>query len=150
MNIEKLRTELESDEGNEKCTYTCSQDRVTFGIGHLVLPDDPEYSQPIGTPVSEDRITECFDRDIESVIEDCQRLYSQFDGLPEDCKLIIANMMFNLGLPTLSKFKNMKKHVDEEEWELAASEMENSKWARQLPNRSSRLVDRMRLLAVPF
>ena len=106
MNIEKLRTELESDEGNEKCTYTCSQDRVTFGIGHLVLPDDPEYSQPIGTPVSEDRITECFNKDVGTVIAESKKLYPQFDSLPEEVKLIICNMLFNLGLPTLSKFKD--------------------------------------------
>lgn len=150
MNLQKLREELEADEGIKYVTYKCSADKLTFGVGHMVLESDPEYNQPVGTPVSADRVTECFDRDIESVIEDCQRLYSQFDSLPEDCKLIIANMMFNLGLPTLSKFKNMKKHVDEEDWELAAAEMEDSKWARQLPNRSSRLVERMRLLAVPF
>jgi hypothetical protein len=44
----------------------------------------------------------------------------------------------------------MKKHVDEEEWELAANEMESSRWFRQVPNRAERLVDRMRMLAVPF
>tara|TARA_R110002126_G_scaffold180663_3_gene329453 strand:- start:5477 stop:5917 length:441 start_codon:yes stop_codon:yes gene_type:complete len=144
MNIEKLRTELESDEGNEKCTYTCSQDRVTFGIGHLVLPDDPEYSQPIGTPVSEDRITECFNKDVGTVIAESKKLYPQFDSLPEEVKLIICNMLFNLGLPTLSKFKDMKAAIDAEQWSAAADAMLDSKWARQLPNRSGRLITRMR------
>lgn len=155
MDIQQLRKELEADEGvkmenGQHVTYKCSADKLTFGIGHMVLKSDPEYNQPVGTPVSADRVTECFDRDIESVIEDCNRLYPQFDSLPEDCQLIIANMMFNLGLPTLSKFKNMKKHVDEEDWEMAAAEMENSRWARQLPNRSGRLIERMRILAIPF
>tara|TARA_B100001094_G_C17775148_1_gene597008 strand:- start:29 stop:469 length:441 start_codon:yes stop_codon:yes gene_type:complete len=144
MNIQKLREELEADEGIKYVTYKCSADKLTFGVGHMVLESDPEYNQPVGTAVSADRVTECFNRDIESVIEDCQRLYSQFDSLPEDCKLIIANMMFNLGLPTLSKFKDMKAAIDAEQWSAAADAMLDSKWAKQLPNRSGRLITRMR------
>ena len=144
MNIEQLRTELESDEGCVFSTYTCSEDRVTFGIGHLVLPDDPEYNQPIGSPVSADRVTECFDRDIGTVIAESQRLYPQFDNLPEEVKLIICNMLFNLGFPTLSKFKDMKAAIDDRLWDEAADAMADSRWAKQLPNRSGRLIERMR------
>tara|TARA_R110001592_G_scaffold6852_4_gene37780 strand:- start:7488 stop:7928 length:441 start_codon:yes stop_codon:yes gene_type:complete len=144
MNIEKLRLELELDEGCKYVTYKCSEDRLTFGIGHLVLPDDPEYDQPVGTTVSSDRVTECFDKDVGTVIAESKKLYSQFDSLPEEVKLIICNMLFNLGLPTLSKFKDMKAAIDAEQWPAAADAMLDSKWARQLPNRSGRLITRMR------
>lgn len=150
MNLQKLQEELTADEGCKFVTYKCTEDKLTFGIGHLVLESDPEYNLPVGTVVSPDRVTECFDRDIQSVLADCERLYPDFYSLPEEAQLIIANMMFNLGLPTLSKFKNMKKHVDEEDWEMAANEMENSRWFKQVPNRAERLVDRMRMLSVPF
>jgi len=144
MNIEQLRLELELDEGCKYVTYKCSEDRLTFGIGHLVLPDDPEYDQPVGTTVSSDRVTECFDKDVGTVIAESKKLYPQFDSLPEDVKLIICNMLFNLGLPTLSKFKDMKAAIDAEQWSAAADAMLDSKWARQLPNRSGRLITRMR------
>jgi len=144
MNIEQLRLELELDEGCKYVTYKCSEDRLTFGIGHLVLPDDPEYDQPVGTAVSSDRVTECFDKDVGTVIAESKKLYPQFDSLPEEVKLIICNMLFNLGLPTLSKFKDMKKAIDAEQWSAAADAMLDSKWARQLPNRSGRLIARMR------
>ena len=150
MNLQKLQEELTADEGCKFVTYRCTEDKLTFGIGHLVLESDPEYNLPVGTTVSADRVAECFDKDIQSVLTDCERLYPDFYSLPEEAQLIIANMMFNLGLPTLSKFKKMKKHVDEEDWEMAANEMENSRWFRQVPNRAERLVDRMRMLAIPF
>ena len=35
-------------------------------------------------------------------------------------------MMFNLGRPRLSKFKNMKKALDKGDWMLAAAEGEES------------------------
>ena len=148
MNIEQLRLELELDEGCKYVTYKCSEDRLTFGIGHLVLPDDPEYDQPVGTAVSSDRVTECFDKDVGTVIAESKKLYPQFDSLPEEVKLIICNMLFNLGLPTLSKFKDMKAAIDAEQWSAAADAMLDSKWARQLPNRSGRLVTRMRTVFV--
>lgn len=144
MNIDQLREELEIDEGIKHVTYMCSADRLTFGIGHLVLPDEPEYNQPVGTPVGADRVTECFDRDVGTVIAESQRLYPQFDNLPEEVKLIICNMLFNLGLPTLSKFKDMKAAIDDRLWDQAADAMADSRWARQLPNRSGRLIERMR------
>ena len=144
MNVDQLRKELEIDEGIKHVTYKCSADRLTFGIGHLVLPDEPEYNQPVGTPVSSDRVTECFDRDVGTVIEESKRLYPQFDNLPEEVKLIICNMLFNLGLPTLSKFKDMQAAINDRLWDEAADAMLDSKWARQLPNRSGRLIARMR------
>jgi lysozyme len=59
-------------------------------------------------------------------------------------QLIIANMMFNLGYPRLSKFKGMKAGVDAERWSDAADEMVDSQWYRQVTNRAERLVERMR------
>ena len=74
-------------------------------------------------------------------------LYPDFDDLPEECQLIIANMMFNLGYPRLSKFKGMKAGVDARDWQRAADEMVDSRWHDQVPNRAKRLVKRMRALS---
>ena len=46
--------------------------------------------------------------------------------------------------PRLSKFKGMKRNVDEGNWNGAADEMVDSKWYRQVTNRAERLVNRMR------
>ena len=147
MNIDQLRKELEVDEGVKYEIYNDHLGYPTFGIGHLVIDTDPEYGEEVGTPVSEDRVAEAFDKDVEIVIDDCERLYPDFNELPEECKLIIANMMFNMGRPRLSKFKGMKAGVDSRDWNKAADEMIDSAWYRQVPNRAGRLVKRMRALA---
>ena len=144
MNLQKLQEELTADEGCKFVTYRCTEDKLTFGIGHLVLESDPEYNLPVGTTVSADRVAECFNTDVGTVLEDCERLYPDFDGLPEEVQLIIANMMFNMGYPRLSKFKGMKAGVDARDWQQAADEMVDSKWYRQVTNRAERLVSRMR------
>ena len=147
MNIDQLREELKVDEGVKYEIYLDHLGLATFGIGHLVLNSDPEYGQEVGTPVSEDRVNECFASDVEVVLSECTQLYPDFNGLPEEVQLIIANMMFNMGRPRLSKFKGMKRGVDARDWNAAADEMVDSQWYRQVTNRADRLVQRMRALA---
>ena len=147
MNIEQLREQLEVDEG---CVYEIYNDHLgyaTFGIGHLVTESDPEQGQSLGTPVSSDRVAEAFESDIQSVLRDCNILYSDFHNLPEEAQQVIANMMFNLGRPRLSKFAGMKRGVDSKDWDAAADEMVDSRWYRQVGPRAERLVERVRALA---
>ena len=144
MNVEQLREQLKIDEG---CVYEIYNDHLgypTFGIGHLVRESAPENGSPIGTKVSEDRVANAFDDDIGIVLSDCNKLYPDFEDLPEEAQQIIANMMFNLGRPRLSKFVGMKRGVDEKDWNSAADEMVDSRWYRQVGARAERLVNRMR------
>jgi lysozyme len=144
MNIDKLREELKEDEG---CKYEIYLDHLglpTHGIGHLITEWDEEYEKPVGTPVSEERVNSCFKADIHVTIEDCKVLYSNFNEIPEEVQLILANMMFNMGRTRLSKFKKLKLAVDDEDWMEASIQMEDSRWYKQVPNRAERLCKRMR------
>ena len=144
MNMEKLREELEADEGVKYEIYNDHLGYATFGIGHLILDSDPEQGSSVGTPVSESRVAEAFQSDIVQVVSDCETLYPDFESLPEDAQRIIANMMINMGRPRLSKFKGMKRGVDAQDWNAAADEMIDSNWYKQVTNRADRLVNRMR------
>ena len=115
----------------------------TFGIGHLVTGHDKEHGWSVGTDVDEDRVREVFEQDVQTVLSDCEILYPDFYDLPEEAQLIIANMMFNMGRPRLSKFKGMKRGVDSRDWNAAADEMVDSRWYRQVTTRAERLVQRM-------
>jgi len=144
MDLEKLREELEIDEG---CKYEIYLDHLgypTFGIGHLVVEHDAEYGWEVGTSIDTVRVHETFEQDIKTVLSDCNRLYEDFEDLPEEAQRVIANMMFNMGYTRLSKFKGMKRGVDARDWNAAADEMVDSRWYNQVTNRANRLVERMR------
>ena len=147
MNINKLRKQLEIDEGVKYEVYLDHLNKKTFGIGHLVLDKDPESKMEVGDSVSERRVEEAFDKDIQSVIDDCQRLYSNFNAMPEECKQITANMMFNMGLPKMKAFKKMNAAIEDEDYLKASEEMVDSKWYRTVPNRADRLVQRMKMVS---
>jgi lysozyme len=147
MDVDKLREELIYDEGVRLDVYRCTEGYLTVGIGHKIIDGDAEYGKPEGYTITEKRMKQLFDLDIAVVREDCHRLYDDFDDLPEEAQRIIANMMFNLGLPTMKKFRGMKRCVDERNWSGAADEMVDSRWYEQVTNRANRLVKRMRALA---
>jgi len=150
MNIDQLREELIIDEGKRLDVYMCTGDppKATVGIGHMIRSDDPEAALEVGDTITEQRCQELFDEDIEGVLEDCDRLIKNFPILEPEAQLIIANMMFNLGLPRLSKFNNFLNALNEQppNYQLAAVEMRDSRWHRQLPMRSTRLIKRMEAL----
>ena len=144
MNVEQLRLDLERDEG---CVYEIYLDHLgyaTYGIGHLVTEADPEHGQPVATKVSKDRVMQVFNSDIESVIDDCNRSFNDFEALPEAVQLVVSNMMFSLGLPKFSRFKKMIRAMELGDWQSAADEMIDSKWYQQVTARARRLESVMR------
>jgi len=147
MNLRELQLEISRDEGVKLEVYLDHLGYPTFGIGHLIKTDDPEYGQAVGTAVTQERVDEAFQADMDVVLNDCKKLYSDLDDLPETAQRIIANMMFNMGYPRMSKFVGMKAAVDARDWNRAADEMVDSRWYRQVTNRAERLVTRMRSLA---
>ena len=148
MDIEKLRDQLKIDEGCVNSVYLDHLNLPTVGIGHLVTEWDDEYGKPVGTEVSEDRVNELFDQDVQVTIDECKLLYNDFDELPEEAQQIIANMMFNMGRPRLSRFHKMKRAVDAGDWEEAGNQMKDSRWYDQVTTRAERLVKRMKAIQV--
>ena len=143
MDLEQLREQLIIDEGQVNEIYNDHLGYPTFGIGHLVLESDPEHGQPVGTPVSEERVKECFEKDVESVIADCKILHDGWDGYPEEVKQVVANMMFNMGRTRLSGFRKHNAAIQSGDWKTAAVEGRDSKWYRQVTNRAERLMARL-------
>ena len=139
----KLREELTLDEGCVNNIYLDHLGYATFGIGHLVLETEPEHEQEVDTPVSEDRIKECFEKDIQNVIDDLDRNMDWWKDLPEDLQRVMANMCFNLGITRLLKFKNFLSAMENKDWEKAAVEMIDSRWATQVGARATRLKERV-------
>ena len=145
MNREAVFEQLKIYEGVEYEIYEDHLGYATFGVGHLVLESDPEHGQPIGTPVSEERVRECFERDLDTAISECVVLYGEaWDNFPGEVQEVLVNMLFNLGRPRLSKFKNFNTKLIEGDYAGAAPEGLDSLWARQVGARADRLMERLK------
>ena len=147
MNIDQLRDTLKIDEGVKYEIYNDHLGYPTFGIGHLVVESDEEHGKPVGTPVSEDRVNSVFEKDVAIMIDEAKKIFPNLDELPEEAQQVIVNMTFNMGRPRLSQFKKFIAGVNAGDWNKAAIEMMDSRWAKQVGARAERLRDRIQALA---
>lgn len=142
--IEQIKEDLIRHEGYVEEIYLDSEQLPTFGIGHLVTTNDLESTWPVGTPVSVERINQCFEDDLADAINDCELLFDDVLSHPDNVVRVLVSMAFNLGRPRLSKFKNMVAAVNTRDYNKAADEMIDSKWYGQVGRRSEELVELMR------
>jgi lysozyme len=143
MNIERVQKQLELDEGVEHRIYLDHLGYPTFGIGHLITKNDPEFGDEPGTPITPERVATAFKADLAIAENECRVLYKFWEELPEEAQEILVNMMFNLGRPRLAKFKKMNLALEMGDWKEAALEGRDSRWYNQVGNRAERLMVRL-------
>ena len=143
MNVTMLMKELMLDEGYKQEIYADPLGHLTFGVGHLVTKNDEEHGKEVGTPVTKERIEKCLQQDIKIVLNELDLNEPWWRSLDSNRQRVIANMCFNLGYPRLKKFKKFIYAMQISQWEKAAEEMMDSKWATQVGERAVRLRDRV-------
>lgn len=143
----RLRQLLEHDEGCVYEVYKCSENIPTIGIGHKILPSDPEYDWPLGCPVSEERVHELFQKDVSIALQDARWLQRDFDDLPEDAQITIVSLAFQLGLNRYQKFVKHHAAIQDRDWKEAAAQLRDSKLYKQTTNRTERHAARLEALA---
>jgi lysozyme len=133
MNRQLLRSQLERHEGLRLKPYLDTVGKLTVGYGRNL--DD------VG--ISRDEADFMLDNDIDQVERQLETV-DEYRDLDTVRQAVIANMAFNLGFAGLMGFKNMWSAIDRRDWERAAKEMLNSKWARQVGVRAVELSEIMR------
>ena len=128
--FEHLCADLERDEGLRLKPYRDSVGKLTIGYGRNL--DDVGISQL--------EALDMLDNDVERATNDLHREIPWHQHLPDDVRRGLLNMCFNLGWPRLSGFKKMLAALDNNDFNLAADEALDSKWARQVGPRAERIA----------
>lgn len=137
---EEIKQEIVKHEGKINKVYLDHLGNATFGVGHLVLPIDDLQE---GVEYDDTKIMEFFERDFKQATNDAETFIKSENIDPRAFGCVI-NMAFQLGLPRLLKFKNFQYHLHKCDYESASSEMLDSLWAKQTPNRANELAETMR------
>jgi len=131
---DQLVDQLIIHEGVELKPYKDTLGILTIGIGRN-LED---------RGISEDEARYLCLNDIEIVERELASNFAIVDGLDPARQLVIADMAFNLGVPRLRGFAKMWLAIERGDYNAAAEEMLDSKWARQVGQRAQRLAETMR------
>ena len=131
MNRVQLIEELKRDEGVVLTLYKCSAGKNTIGVGRNV--DD--------RGITEDESDYLLGNDIDLCVDELENNFTWYKNLSDARQRVLVNMCFNLGLTRLLGFKKFLAALEAEDWDRAAEEMLDSKWAVQVGPRSTRLRD---------
>jgi len=136
----KLRGMLIRHEGMRLKPYRCPAGKLTIGVGRNL--------EDVG--ITEEEAMYLLENDIKRAeqvaVQCCANHGVLFETLPDDAQLVLVNMAFNLGYK-LNGFKKMFYALSLGDYEEAAKEMLDSRWARQVGKRAEELAEIMRSLA---
>ncbi|OHU85496.1 MULTISPECIES: glycoside hydrolase family protein [Pseudoalteromonas] len=130
--MEKQLQQLKRHEGFMPNAYLCTQGKQTIGYGRN-LED---------RGITEDEALYLLRNDLKYFTEQVESNINTSKCNPAR-KAVLVNMAFNLGISGLLKFKNTIAAVQAGQWETAAIEMLNSRWAVQVGSRADELADQM-------
>jgi len=132
---------LKKHEGLELYPYKDTVDKLTIGYGHNL--DDMGISEQMAELllVSDLHSTQI---ELAATFNWYQSTHPWPVELDEVRKSVIDNMAFNMGVPRLKGFKKMLAAMEDKDYERAADEMLDSRWADQVKGRAIELADMMR------
>ena len=133
MDKQRLIEQLRLHEGVEHKPYVDTVGKTTIGVGRNL--DD------VG--LTDDEIDYLLDNDIHTVMSELDIWWGGWRELDEVRQRVLADMMFNMGRPTLNKFENFRAALVDGNYEQASVEMLDSRWAEQVGQRAQRLAGMM-------
>ncbi len=83
-------------------------------------------------------------RKLESLIRTVNFKYGWFKSMPDEVQNVIIEMCYQLGVSGFGKFVKTIGYLQTFQFEKAADEMLDSRWAKQTPNRAKALSDIVR------
>jgi len=140
MSYEDLKVKIKEHEGFRDQVYKDSLGFATIGYGHLVLSID---SFKEGVTYKKKELEKVFDSDFDTAKSNANQL---IEGLPihHQAKCVIIEMVFQLGIGGVSKFKKMWEALKQNDYHTASEEMLDSRWAKQTPKRAEELSSVMK------
>lgn len=132
--MNKLTEQLKRHEGLRLKPYKCTAGKLTIGYGRNI--------EDCG--ITEGEATAMLAADIhkgENQISENIEMLSNISDARYD---VLVNMVFNMGITGVLRFKKMLKAVKQGHYSLASIEMLDSRWAKQVPSRANELANQMR------
>ena len=138
-----LEERIKKHEGYLVEPYTDTRGFLTGGYGHKILEGEE-------VPTDQEGWEKLFQEDLEKARDGAARLIekNKLENLPCEVHEIIIEMVYQMGEKGVSKFKKMFKALRQEpkDYEEAADQMMDSRWAKQTYSRARSLSESMRKL----
>ncbi len=134
MNYARMIEQLKLHEGFRNKPYLDSVGKLTIGVGRNLTDRG----------LKDKEVEYLLMNDIMDVIDDLNKNIVWWRSMNDVRQRVIMDMCFNMGIGGLLKFTNTLRYMEEGNYEQAAENMLQSKWATQVGQRARRLAEMMR------
>ena len=141
-NLDEVKERIKTHEGFVNYVYKDTLGKRTVGYGHLCA-DNENWED--GKCYDNAYLNDVFEIDFMEATKQAEELIGNL-VLENKANEIILEMVFQLGKTGVSKFKKMWEALSGQDYNKAADEMLDSKWAKQTKNRAEFLAEIMRSL----
>ena len=140
IDMDKLLESVKKHEGYRNKVYLDTLNKRTVGVGHLCVEDFWED----GKEYDEDFLMGILEKDLQSAIDQADDMCKNLT-ISDDAKIIIIEMIFQLGGTGVSKFRKMWQALQQDppDYAEASVQMLDSRWAKQTPNRAQEMARHM-------
>ena len=128
---------LRKHEGVETHAYKCTAEKTTIGVGRNIDPNG-------GIGLSNDEIDYLLANDVKRVNDELLGAFGWYKTLGTERKDAMIDMCFNMGLPRLMQFKKALGAMSAKNYDSAAVEFLDSRWAKQVGQRAISITDIIR------
>ena len=112
-----VKERIKKHRGFRDTVYLDSLGKRTVGYGHLCVEDHWED----GKKYDKEYLDEIFDKDFQNAADQCEDLCNDYElELPETITDVLIEMIFQLGIGNVMKFKKMIAALQEQDFELRA------------------------------
>lgn len=129
--------ELVREEGYRKCIYTDTLGFRTVGFGHRLTSSELKDKVKCVSPTTAVGLLR---QDYNLATASVETRYPWAEG---EVKLVLINMTYQMGSNGVSKFKKSLACFKIPDFDCAAAELLDSRWATQTPSRAARLAGRI-------
>jgi lysozyme len=135
--IASIAEALRDEEGYERFAYEDHLGYVTVGIGRCLEPGR-------GYGIDEEEAEYLLRRDIERMAEACEKSFSYWHDVSMNIRETVIMLCFQMGVAGFQRFSKTNRAISQSDFDLAANELLNSKFAQQTPARAERMAERLR------
>jgi len=132
--MKQLLEQIERHEGLELKPYRCTSEKLTIGIGRNL--------EDVG--ISKEEAYMLLENDVKTVQQQIKTYMPWASSLNIARHAALTNFVFNVGIGTALKFENAMAALKASDFDIAAEQLLDSRWANQVGQRSMEISEQIR------
>lgn len=126
MNKASFKAEVVAILGSSNIITQNAAGMKLVGVAHIINGNDAEYTDSVGTTITDARVDELFTWDYDNTVQFCIDQYTSFTTRPQTVKHALARLVAMFNYITLYNMSDLTTAINADDYSAAADAVENA------------------------